>query len=115
MLGYVDSAIGRVRAITHAEGQFAKAHPDLGYTCELSGLPPSEEISRLLAKGRIDNGYMFEITGCQAGHKPNPTYAVTARPLHVGLSAYCSNQSEILWSDDDGSVEKCLANRKPYM
>src|ERR1700730_8895237 len=66
MLGFVDSAIGRVRMISAAETQFAKAHPELGYTCVLSQLPRSEEITRLLAQNRIDNGYAFEITGCQA-------------------------------------------------
>jgi hypothetical protein len=116
MLGFVDSAIGRVRAIYAAETQFAKAHPDLGYTCTLSQLPRSEEITRLLAKNRIDNGYAFEIIGCQAllPEKPNAMYSVTARPLHMGQPAFCSNQSGILWSDEAGSVEKCLAKRRPF-
>ena len=50
MLGFVDSAIGRVRVISAAETQFAKAHPALGYMCSLSQLPRSEEITRLLAQ-----------------------------------------------------------------
>jgi hypothetical protein len=66
MLGFVDSAIGRLRVISAAEGQFSKAHPERGYTCTLSELPRSEEITRLLVKDRIDNGYVFEIAGCQA-------------------------------------------------
>lgn len=40
MLGYVDSAIVRVRAVVVAEIQFAKAHPDIGYTCTISQLAP---------------------------------------------------------------------------
>ena len=55
MLGFVDSAIGRVRVIS-AETQFAKEHPQIGYTCTLSQLPTSYQINRLLAKDRIDNG-----------------------------------------------------------
>jgi hypothetical protein len=76
MLGFVDSAILRVRVISAAETQFAKAHPELGYTCALSQLPRSGEITRLLAQNRIDNGYAFEIIGCQvtAPYKPNGTY-----------------------------------------
>jgi hypothetical protein len=57
LLGFVDSAIGRVRVISVAEAQFAKEHPELGYTCTLSQLPRTEEITRLLAKDQIDNGY----------------------------------------------------------
>lgn len=110
MLGFVDSAIGRVRVISAAETQFAKEHPELGYTCALSQLPRSEEITRLSAKNRIDNGYAFEITGCQVASpkKPNSIYSVIARPLHTGQPAFCSDQSGILMSDEAGSVERCL-------
>jgi hypothetical protein len=116
MLGNVDSAIGRVRVVSAAETQFAKEHPELGYTCALSQLPRSEQITRLLAKDRIDNGYVFEIIGCQAAapKKPNSTYYVTARPLYTGQPAFCSDQSGILMSDDGGSVERCLAKRSPF-
>jgi hypothetical protein len=116
MLGEVDSAIGRVRVVSAAEAQFAKEHPELGFTCRLSELPRSEEITRLLAKDQIDNGYAFEIIGCQAAatKKPNSTYYLTARPLHSGQPAFCSDQSGILMSDDGGSVEKCLLRRSPF-
>jgi hypothetical protein len=116
MLGYMDSAIGRVRVVSVAERQFAKTHPELGYTCELTQLPRSEEITRLLAKRRIDNGYAFEIVGCQVAtpKKPTSTYFVTARPLHTGQPAFCSDQSGILWFDEGGSIEKCLAKRNPF-
>ena len=115
MLGFVDSAIGQVRAISEAETQFAKAHPELGYTCALFQLPRTEEITRLLAKNRIDNGYEFEIVGCrEASKKPNSTYYVTARPLHSGLPAFCSDPSGILMFDEGGSIEKCLTKRNPY-
>ncbi len=116
MLGFVDSAIGRVRVISAAETLFAKAHPDFGYTCSLSQLPRREEITRLLAQNRIDNGYTFEIIGCQAPvpDKPNTTYYVTARPLHAGQPAFCTDQSGVLMSDDDGSAEKCISKRTPF-
>jgi hypothetical protein len=110
MLGYVDSAMIRLRVISAAEADFSKAHPALGYRCTLSQLPGSDVITRLLAKDRIDNGYVFEIAGCQAlGSKPNSTYQLTARPLHSELPAFCSDQSGVVKSDARGSVEKCLA------
>jgi hypothetical protein len=116
MLGFVDSAIARIRVISASETQFAKEHPELGYTCALSQLPRGEEITRLLARDRIDNGYAFGIIGCQAAapKKPNSTYSVTARPLHTGQPAFCSDQSGILMSDEGGSVERCLAQRTPF-
>jgi hypothetical protein len=115
MLGYVDSAISRLHVISAAETRFAKEHPELGYTCMLSQLPRTEETTRLLAKGRIDNGYAFEIIGCQAAapEKPNSTYSVTARPLHSEQPAFCSDQSGILKSDENGSVEECSAKGTP--
>jgi hypothetical protein len=116
MLGYVDSAIGRVRALSAAEAQFSKQNPKVGYTCTLSQLAPSEEIARLLAQHNLDNGYAFEISGCYATvpEKPNRTYYVTARPLHSRQPSFCSDQSGILMSEEEGSVEKCLANRKAF-
>jgi hypothetical protein len=115
MLGYVDSAIVRMRVVNTAETQFAKENPELGYTCKLSELPSSGAIRRLLAKSGIDNGYAFEITGCHApeSQKPNLGYYTTARPAHSGQPAFCSDQSGIVKADYGGSVERCLSNGAP--
>jgi hypothetical protein len=115
MLGYVDSAIGRMRVLYTAEAQFAKEHPSRGYTCELSQLPQSTEIRRLQAKNSIDNGYAFEIAGCHARDTQilNLAYQITARPLHARQPAFCSDQSGILRADYGGSVEKCRSNGAP--
>jgi len=114
MIGYVDSAIGRMRSVAAAEEQFAKAHPDVGYTCTLSHLPSNGQILRLAKDGK-DNGYFFDIVGCQSTgpQKPNSMYRVIARPLPSGLPAYCSDQSGILRYDEGGSVEKCMADGVP--
>jgi hypothetical protein len=115
MLGDVDSAIGRVRVVSAAENQFAKEHPEVGYTCTLSQLPRREEITRLLAQNQIDNGYAFEITGCQTASPEKPAvYYVTARPLHDGPPSFCSDQSGVLMSDEGGSVERCIEKRTPF-
>ena len=117
MLGYVDSAIGRMRVLYGAETQFAKEHPERGYTCNLSELPRSGEVQRLLTGNGIDNGYAFEIAGCQApdAGKPNSAYYTSARPLHSGQPAFCSDQSGILKADYSGSVDKCRANGLPVL
>jgi hypothetical protein len=115
MLGYVDSAILRMRVLNTVETQFAKEHPALGYTCKLSELPATGEIRRLLAKSSIDNGYAFEITGCHApeAQKPNFGYYTTARPVHSGQPAFCSDQSGVVKADYSGSIERCLSNGVP--
>jgi|GEM_PF-739380 len=114
-LGYVDSAIGSVRAIVAEEKHFAQAHPDLGYTCTLSELSANELIGGLVKSGRR-NGYAFEITGCRTeGRKePNLSYQVTARPLHKQMPAFCTDQSGVLRSDEDGSPAKCLQSGTPF-
>jgi hypothetical protein len=108
MLGYVDSAISRLRVVVTAEDQFERVHPQIGYTCTRSQLPPQR--MRRLAKDGKENGYAFDIIGCQPTQpmKPNSTYRVTARPLHSGLPAFCSDQSEVVRYDKYGSVEKCV-------
>lgn len=114
MLGYVDSAIGSVRAIVAAEGNFAVAHPGLGYTCRLSELPPDKLIGELVNSGRR-NGYAFELSRCRAegGKGPNTGFQVTARPLQTQMPAFCSDQSGIVRSDESGSPAKCLESGAP--
>jgi len=111
-LGHVDSAIGRMRLLNAAEGQFAKEHPAQSYTCTLSELPSTIEVRRLLAKNSIDNGYAFEIDGCHAPEPqtPNSRYYITARPMHRGQPAFCSDQSGIVKADYSGSVDRCRSN-----
>jgi hypothetical protein len=100
MLGYVDSAILRMRVLHVAEIQFAKMHPEVGYTCSFSQLPTGNEIVRRIAANPIENGYAFEIVGCQSQDvaKPNAAYYLTARPLHSGQPAYCSAS---IWNPKD--------------
>jgi hypothetical protein len=117
LLGFVDSAIGRMRAVIAAEDQFARSHPKIGFTCTLAQLPRDDQVARLVKDG-MDNGYFFNLTGCESAetNKASSTYLLTARPLHSGLPAFCSNQSGILTSDETGSVDKCLSRLggRPY-
>lgn len=115
MLGYVDSAIGRMRALNDAEAKFAQAHPRVGFTCLLSQLPRSGEVQRLLTRNGSDNGYAFEIAGCEAPNnvRPNRSYYITARPVYKGQPAFCSDQTGVLKADDGGSVEKCKRQGSP--
>jgi hypothetical protein len=115
MLGYVDSAIVRMRVLNSAETQFAKQHPAFRYTCKLSELPSNAVVRRLLAKNSVDNGYAFEIAGCHGPERQtsNSGYYIAARPLHSGQPAFCSDQAGILKADYNGSVEKCRSTGIP--
>jgi hypothetical protein len=73
MLGYVDSAIGRVRAVVAAEDEFARTHAKVGDTCVLSQLPRDGQLPRL-AKDGTDNGYAFNLAGCEPIEPHKPTF-----------------------------------------
>jgi len=111
----VESAIVAMRAAVAAEGKFAEAHPDLGYTCTLLELPADELIEGLLKNPRR-NGYTFEIRGCRTARVQgaNPTYQVTARPAYADMPAFCSDDSGVLRFDPSGSVSKCLEAGTPW-
>jgi hypothetical protein len=111
-LGYLDSAFVSVRALAADEARFAGAHPEIGYTCTLSELGNDQLITALTKSGDW-NGYAFELTGCSGlnGVGPNRTYKIAARPLVKGYPVLCTDQSGILKTDDEGSVERCLVSR----
>ena len=112
-LGYVDSAIGSIRVLVKSENNFAQTHPDIGYACTLSALPSDDLTAELVKKGRR-NGYTFQID-CPAddAKQPNTRYLLTARPLVMGMAAFCSDQTGVVKYDDSGSIEKCLENGVP--
>jgi hypothetical protein len=97
MLGYVDSAIERVRTVVSAESEFAKNNPSVGYACTLSQLPDDDGTPRRVKTGE-DNGYVFKISRCEQpiSGTPKLKYWITARPLRTGLPAFCSDQSAML-------------------
>jgi hypothetical protein len=106
-LGRLDSAIASVRALVDAEARFARAHPEMGYTCSLSELDIEGSIAEDSAKELVRSGhrneYSFEIRGCakEQRHSPNLTYRIVARPLHGGEKV-CADQSGVLRFYDPG-------------
>lgn len=94
-LGSVDSAIASLRTIVNAEGKFANAHPEIGYTCDPSKLEQTR-LSGMISSSR-NNGYAVAISGCSAmsNKRPNRKYQVTTRPLHENIPAFCTDQSGI--------------------
>ena len=107
--GYVDSAIGSMRALVAAETKYAQAHPQIGYVCSLSALP-SDELTTELVRNGTRNKYAFEIGGCLPGDakRPNTKYQITARPVLARMPAFCSDESGVVKYEESGSVQKCL-------
>jgi len=106
-IGAINSAVVTMRSLSSAETKFAEAHPEVGYTCVLSQLPPDEFVKNLNNRGERSD-YAFSINGCETNGLKHGTYQITARPLISRLPAYCSDQSGILRMDESGSVSKCL-------
>jgi hypothetical protein len=105
------SAVASVRTLNTAEIAYAQAHPAIGYTCSLSDLSEVWGIEDL-AQGR-KNGYVFALQGCAATNPNGPIakYQLLAYPLaqnETHLPAYCSNESDRIKIDQNGSPQNCL-------
>ncbi|HTZ84582.1 MAG TPA: DUF4190 domain-containing protein [Candidatus Acidoferrales bacterium] len=106
------SVISTLRDVNTAEIAYARQHQDVGYTCSLSDLKWAWRFSDDLDYSR-KHGYVFELRGCMSEKKNGPVakYTVVAYPQAVmkpGLSAFCSDQSDVIRVARNGSVEDCL-------
>jgi len=97
--------LARVR--DHQE-QYAAAHPEIGYSCDLS---------RLDERHGTPRGYVFSMKCFSDINGRTSKYVVTAVPERYGVSgfnAYCMTESGIVWYADDGSPANCLRSKKQY-
>lgn len=123
-----NSARSRLLVIHTLQSRFASAHPNLGYSCSLSQLSPSEAVDgwesqadltvlRTLLNTGVNQGYRFEIRSCRPDERGIVShYEVTAVPMApggTGVRAFCINEMGSVWSDPKGSVEECLASHRP--
>jgi hypothetical protein len=104
LLGQLDSAIATTYELVAAETRFAKAHPDRGYTCDLSQLIKEVaqfEGAQTLGRSGQRSGYSFVIKGCEKhiNGKANVTYEIIARPLR-GSGNVCADQTGRVWFYD---------------
>ena len=115
------AAVGSLRKITALESQYASAHSEKRFTCELSQPPhppdvsgPHDPIAAQLS-GEW-SGYKFAIVGCAPEASGMVLhYNVTARPTRpysTGVRAFCTNQSGKVFYDLNGSPSQCLALRQ---
>jgi hypothetical protein len=105
------------------EKQFADAHPERGFNCELSRLrpAPNEQNSvdydpmRFLTTGS-SAGYKFVLGNCRTNANGVVVhYEATAVPIEhrkTGFRAFCTDDSVLLWYDPEGSAIKCLESRR---
>lgn len=111
------AAAASVRTLNTAELQYVTIHPEKGFTCALADLQDEHIIETQLAGGN-KNGYIFELVGCKAENPDGPytQYHAIAYPITKGKSgirAFCSDESNIVRYDKQGSAENCMDHGKP--
>jgi hypothetical protein len=114
-------SVAKLRTINRLQARYSEAHPKAGFACKLSLLKSAEQAKdphydpeEFLISG-MQSGYRFVVVTCH----PGPTgvvahYQVAALPIEPGKSgsrAFCTDESGLLWYDQDGSTADCLALR----
>jgi hypothetical protein len=127
-------AVGRMQTTQSLQQQYAAAHPEKGFACDLRSLLPFEKYTQEEWRGRgffylqgIYSGFSFKIVNCRA--EPNGIVmhyqfiAEPALPGESGTHVFCTDESGVIWfdgkyhrflRDENGSASRCLTNRKPY-
>jgi hypothetical protein len=116
------AVIGALRSIVTAETTYAVTYPSVGFTCTLSDLDgfgggePNEHQAMLLNSGLAGGhryGFVFALSGCTAS--PSPKFRLTAAPnaSAFGRKAFCTDQSGVIRSSNDGDPETCLTRGTP--
>jgi hypothetical protein len=115
------TAVGSLRKLNSLESQYAAAHADKGFACELTLLRPTEGMKKsfgpyaTLLTGAW-SGYKFDVVGCVPAANGMVThYALTAVPVspyRTGVRAFCTDDSGNLFFDYTGSGPECLAARQ---
>lgn len=114
--------VAAMRTILTAEITYISSFPAVGYTCTLSDLDgfgggePNEHQAMLINSGLASGkryGYVFALSGC--AKTPATSFRLTAAPNGntFGRKAFCTDQSAVIRSADDGSPATCLASGIP--
>jgi len=114
--------IGAMRTILTAEVTYAATYPTVGFTCTLSnldgfgGAEPNEHQAMLINSGLASGkkyGFVFTISECSGA--PATTFHLTAAPNQnfYERKAFCTDQSGVIRSSDDGDSSTCFASGSP--
>lgn len=107
-----------VRMLAFAEGMYAGAHPETGFTCSLADLVNQTKamsgmgIDPSVGAGSL-NGYRFAISGCQG--TPAGSFQLTAEPMTAaaGAKAFCTDATHNIRVSEDGRSSTCITAGKP--
>jgi len=114
--------IAAMRTILTAENTYAQRYAVVGYTCSLSNLDgfgggePNEHQAMLINSGLASGkkyGFVFTLTECSG--VPVNSFRLTAVPNAnaFGRKAFCSDQTNVIRSSNDGKAATCVANGSP--
>ena len=114
--------VAAMRTIVTAEVTYASTYPAVSFTCTLSSLDgfgggePNERQAMLISSGLASGrkyGFIFTLSGCSGA--PATSFQLTATPngAYSGRKAFCSDQSGVIRSSDDGNPATCLASGAP--
>ncbi len=119
---YESAAVGSLSKINELERQYASAHVDKGFACNLPLLLTTDKKSdeydstASLLSGE-HAGYKFAVATCALDTTGKVSrYEITAVPTafgRTGVRAFCTDQSGQLSYDQEGSGPRCLALRHP--
>jgi hypothetical protein len=115
-------ASARVSVIASTETQYASAHPDRGYSCNMSelfgnisGVGPSERAgyNSIPLPADDSGGYHFSITGCSGS--PVSKFQVLAVPTESdsGMKTFCSDESGAVRFEINSKGASCLSHGQP--
>ena len=110
--------IAAMRTILTAEVTYATNYPRVGFTCSLSDLDgfgggePNEHQAMLINSGLASGkryGFVFTLSGC--GVAPAASFRLSAAPNAntFGRKAFCTDQSGVIRSSEDGNPTTCFA------
>ena len=103
-----------VSFVGYAEANFARTHPETGFTCNMADLAENNgmNLDPTIFNGQAYKEYKFALSGCQG--KPAETFHVTAEPIipAAGVKAFCMDATHNIRSSDDGRGATCLSSGK---
>jgi hypothetical protein len=116
------AVISAMRTILAAEVTYAATYRTVGYTCTLSSLDgfgggePNERQAMLINSGLASGrkyGFVFTLSECSGA--PAKTFRLTAAPneSYPGRKAFCSDQSGVIRSSNDGTPATCITSGVP--
>ncbi len=114
--------VAALRTITAAEATYASSYPTVGYTCTLSTLDgfgggePNERQAMLINSGLASGkkyGFVFTLSGCDRTLAGGFHLTAVPNGNNLGRKAFCTDQSGVIRSSDDGMAATCLASGTP--